>query len=84
MSAVDKLIEAAGGPKELADVLTGCPGSVVVSRDDVYNWRRRRRFPAYLVPVARKAAEKLGRPDALEDFDRESVQYGRRRVSEAA
>lgn len=69
MSAIERLIEAAGDPKGLADVLTNARPAAPITRDDVYNWRRRGRVPAHVLPALRRSMRRLRCPEVLPELE---------------
>ncbi len=69
MNAVEKVIEVVGGPQELASALSAARPYDPVSRDDVYNWRRRGRIPGrFLIPLW-ELADKLDCAHLIADLE---------------
>jgi hypothetical protein len=83
VSAVDRLIEAAGGPVRLAEAIAAARPADKVSREDVYNWRRRGRIPGrFLVTVARLAIP-LGCAEVVAELDTAAARRRPRRKAGA-
>ena len=87
MHAVEKIIQAAGGPHELAAALCAARPNDRVTRDDVYNWRRRQRIPGRFLLAVHEVATGLGCEDLLPEIEAATASRSggaRRAESEAA
>lgn len=77
MNPVAQLVKAAGGPEAFARAVTRTHRFAVVSRDDVYNWRRRGRIPGRFLLAVDEVAADLRLHDLMPSIERAAVRASR-------
>jgi hypothetical protein len=77
MNPVAQLVKAAGGPEAFARAVTRTHRFAVVSRDDVYNWRRRGRIPGQYLLAVDEVATDLRLHELMPQIERAAVRANR-------